>query len=171
MSFKAAFLAGKSFATADNSVKGLGALMGFGIAFLSGLTFPMLAILRIAGGLGERFFLVPVRLLWSLAAQFLFFWTVKFFGFTFGIFSVDGLYKFYVFIDLVMAYQVIRILFKMIGDNPDYSWGTGKSWVIWNPLKRISWVSDSTIKLWVEPLFLLIMSLIIMRHFNGAIGA
>lgn len=167
---KSAISAGKMFAKAeaDNPIKGFQGLVGLTITLLSGFCIPILGILR--RNFGERF-LTSERLIWALAVQWLFFWILKGIGFLWGIFNVDGLYRFFVIIDLIVLFHVLRILYQMITEKPVYSYSTGKSWPIWNIFKRISWVSNYTIRLWIEPIFLFFTSLIVMRFFNGAVGS
>ena len=171
MSFKAAISAGRELhkTEADNTPKAFQGLISLSITFLSGLAFPILAVMR--RGLGERLFLSTGRLAWALFVQWSFYWILKSIGFIWGIFHINGLYQFFVWIDIIMALHVLRILYEMIMDKPAYSYSAGKSWPVFNMFKKISWVGDYTIRLWIEPLFLFFTSLIVMRFFNGAIGA
>ena len=173
MSLKGAIKGAKTLAATepDNPIKGFQGLIGLAITFLSGLCFPVLGCLR--HKFGERFYLVPERLMWGLIVQFLFFWILKGIGFIWGIFYVEGLYKFFVFLDLVMLFHIGRIFLEMVWEKPQHSYSTGSPifWPLWNIFKRAPWISDSTVKLILEPLSVFIISLFVLRYGNSAIGS
>lgn len=170
---KSAISAGRMIATAeaDNPMKAFRGLVGLTITLLSGFCFPVLACLR--HKFGERFFTLG-RIMWGLFIQWLFFWVLKGIGFIWGIFYVgETLYKFFVIIDLAVLFHVVRIIWEMIWEKPQYSYSTGSPIFspIWNIFKRAHWISDSTVRLILEPLAVFIVSLLVLRFGNPAIGS
>ena len=175
MSMKGALSGAKGIASGAKQDDFIGmwrGLVGLTITLLSGFSLPILGLLR--HKFGERFFLVPERLFLAIAVQFLFFYILKGIGFIWGIFYVgEELYKFFVFLNVVMCLHIGRILLEMVLEKPQYSYSTGSPifWPLWNLWRRIPWVSDASVRLILEPMLVFIASLFVLRFGESSIGS